>query len=114
MKLKDGRVLEADIVVVGVGGRPLISLFKGQVEEEKGGIKVSRYVHDIKLSCFSSWYFIVDPVCRIAILTYWVMCIKKKKAKRNRKHLSHRCPIQQMRGPIQKSVHFMLGAPATH
>ena len=34
-------MLEADIVVVGVGGRPLTSLFKGQVEEEKGGIKVS-------------------------------------------------------------------------
>lgn len=42
VKLKDGRVLEADIVVVGVGGRPLTTLFKGQVEEEKGGIKVSR------------------------------------------------------------------------
>ncbi|XP_057424243.1 monodehydroascorbate reductase [Lotus japonicus] len=39
VKLKDGRVLEADLVVVGVGGRPLTSLFKGQVEEEKGGIK---------------------------------------------------------------------------
>lgn len=41
VRLKDGRVLEADIVVVGVGGKPLITLFKGQVEEEKGGIKVS-------------------------------------------------------------------------
>lgn len=40
VKLKDGRVLEADIVVVGVGGRPLTTLFKGQVEEEKGGLKV--------------------------------------------------------------------------
>ncbi|CAD5190957.1 unnamed protein product [Musa acuminata subsp. malaccensis] len=39
VKLKDGRVLEADIVVVGVGGRPLTKLFKAQVEEEKGGIK---------------------------------------------------------------------------
>ncbi|XP_059646724.1 monodehydroascorbate reductase [Cornus florida] len=39
VKLKDGRVMEADIVVVGVGGRPLTVLFKGQVEEEKGGIK---------------------------------------------------------------------------
>ena len=38
--LKDGRVLEADIVVVGVGGRPLTALFKGQLAEEKGGIKV--------------------------------------------------------------------------
>lgn len=41
VKLKDGRTLEADIVVVGVGGRPLISLFKGQVAENKGGIKVT-------------------------------------------------------------------------
>lgn len=40
VKLKDGRVLEADIVVVGVGARPLTNLFKGQVEEDKGGIKV--------------------------------------------------------------------------
>ncbi|KAI4348994.1 hypothetical protein L6164_009653 [Bauhinia variegata] len=43
VKLKDGRVLEADIVVVGVGGRPLTSLFKGQVEEEKGGIKTDAF-----------------------------------------------------------------------
>lgn len=40
VRLKDGRVLETDIVVVGVGGRPLTSLFKGQVVEDKGGIKV--------------------------------------------------------------------------
>ena len=40
MKLKDGRVLEVDIVVVGVGARPITNLFKGQVEEDKGGIKV--------------------------------------------------------------------------
>lgn len=44
VKLKDGRVLEADIVVVGVGGKPLTTLFKGQVEEEKGGIKVCDFV----------------------------------------------------------------------
>lgn len=43
VQLKDGRVLEADIVVVGVGGRPLTALFKGQVEEEKGGIKVCAF-----------------------------------------------------------------------
>lgn len=42
MKLKDGRVLEADIVVVGVGAKPLTTLFKGQVEEDKGGIKVAQ------------------------------------------------------------------------
>ncbi|KAJ7971519.1 Monodehydroascorbate reductase [Quillaja saponaria] len=43
VKLKDGRVLEADIVVVGIGGRPLTTLFKGQVEEEKGGIKTDAF-----------------------------------------------------------------------
>eukprot|EP00250_Pteridium_aquilinum_P002605 c12827_g1_i1 orf=86-1390(+) len=43
VKLKDGRELPADIVVVGVGARPLISLFKGQVQEEKGGIKVDAF-----------------------------------------------------------------------
>ncbi|KAK4478723.1 hypothetical protein RD792_014221, partial [Penstemon davidsonii] len=43
VQLKDGRVLEADIVVVGVGGRPLTTLFKGQVEEEKGGIKTDSF-----------------------------------------------------------------------
>ena len=42
VKLKDGRVLDADIVVVGVGAKPLTILFKGQVDEEKGGIKVSQ------------------------------------------------------------------------
>nr|XP_010943716.1 monodehydroascorbate reductase 3, cytosolic [Elaeis guineensis] len=43
VKLKDGRVLDADIVVVGVGGRPLAALFKGQVVEEKGGIKTDGF-----------------------------------------------------------------------
>ncbi|KAJ8537664.1 hypothetical protein K7X08_014204 [Anisodus acutangulus] len=43
VKLKDGRVLDADIVVVGVGARPLTTLFKGQVEEEKGGIKTDAF-----------------------------------------------------------------------
>ncbi|CAG7902674.1 unnamed protein product [Brassica rapa] len=35
VQLKDGRSLEADIVIVGVGAKPLTSLFKGQVEEAK-------------------------------------------------------------------------------
>ncbi|XP_008801233.2 monodehydroascorbate reductase 3, cytosolic [Phoenix dactylifera] len=43
VKLKDGRVLDADIVVVGVGGRPLTALFKGQLVEEKGGIKTDGF-----------------------------------------------------------------------
>lgn len=50
-------MLEADIVVVGVGGRPLIGLFKGQVEEEKGGIKVcisKIFCYCYLLTCFGS------------------------------------------------------------
>ncbi|EFJ30171.1 hypothetical protein SELMODRAFT_145962 [Selaginella moellendorffii] len=43
VKLKDGRELAADIVIVGVGARPLTTLFKGQLEEEKGGIKVDGF-----------------------------------------------------------------------
>ncbi|PHT37464.1 Monodehydroascorbate reductase [Capsicum baccatum] len=43
VQLKDGRVLDADIVVVGVGARPLTTLFKGQVEEDKGGIKTDAF-----------------------------------------------------------------------
>lgn len=43
VRLKDGRMLDADIVVVGVGARPMTKLFKGQVEEEKGGIKTDAY-----------------------------------------------------------------------
>lgn len=43
VQLKDGRSLEADIVVVGVGAKPLTALFKGQVEEEKGGIKTDGF-----------------------------------------------------------------------
>ncbi|CAN6478073.1 unnamed protein product [Victoria cruziana] len=43
VRLKDGRVLDADIVIVGVGGRPLTTLFKGQLEEEKGGIKTDGF-----------------------------------------------------------------------
>ncbi|XP_057974082.1 monodehydroascorbate reductase-like [Malania oleifera] len=43
VNLKDGRVLDADIVVVGVGAKPLTTLFKGQVEEEKGGLKTDAF-----------------------------------------------------------------------
>lgn len=59
VKLKDGRVLEADIVVVGVGGRPLTTLFKGQVEEDKGGIKVcvTCLFEDMKYNLYPS------PIC---------------------------------------------------
>ncbi|KAJ4885688.1 hypothetical protein Rs2_35781 [Raphanus sativus] len=43
VQFKDGRSLEADIVIVGVGAKPLTSLFKGQVEEDKGGIKTDAF-----------------------------------------------------------------------
>ncbi|XP_074558338.1 monodehydroascorbate reductase 3, cytosolic-like [Curcuma longa] len=43
VRLKDGQILKADIVVVGVGGKPLVTLFKGQVKEEKGGIKTDGF-----------------------------------------------------------------------
>ncbi|XP_022985194.1 monodehydroascorbate reductase, seedling isozyme-like isoform X2 [Cucurbita maxima] len=39
VKLKNGRELEADFVVVGVGARPSTSLFQGQIEMSRGGIK---------------------------------------------------------------------------
>lgn len=45
VKLDDGRTLEADMVIVDIGGRPMISLFKGQIEEENGGIKVPWFIH---------------------------------------------------------------------
>ncbi|CAH1442115.1 unnamed protein product [Lactuca virosa] len=35
--------MEADIVVVGVGAKPLINLFTGQLEEDKGGIKTDAF-----------------------------------------------------------------------
>ncbi|XP_020571448.1 monodehydroascorbate reductase-like [Phalaenopsis equestris] len=43
VKLKDGRVLDAHIVVVGVGARPQTTLLKGQVAEEKGGVKTDGF-----------------------------------------------------------------------
>ncbi|KAK9833441.1 hypothetical protein WJX81_005619 [Elliptochloris bilobata] len=45
--LKDGTKLESDIVLVGVGARPNIELFKGQLdmlEERPGGIKVDGHL----------------------------------------------------------------------
>lgn len=40
--LKSGEKIEADLVLVGVGARPNVELFKGQLElleERPGGIK---------------------------------------------------------------------------
>lgn len=41
MILKDGTCLLADMVVVGIGIRPNTGLFEGQLQLEKGGIKVN-------------------------------------------------------------------------
>lgn len=41
--LKDGRKLPADIVVVGVGARPNVGLFKEKLDFDKGGIKVDAW-----------------------------------------------------------------------
>ncbi|KAL2653327.1 hypothetical protein R1flu_021455 [Riccia fluitans] len=43
VKLKDGRELKADIVIVGVGARPNTGLFKDQLTLEKGGFKVDGF-----------------------------------------------------------------------
>lgn len=40
VNLKNGKDLPADIVVVGVGARANLGLFKDQLEQEKGGFKV--------------------------------------------------------------------------
>ncbi|KFK38340.1 hypothetical protein AALP_AA3G101300 [Arabis alpina] len=44
VKLDDGTTLEADMVVVAIGGKPVTSFFKGQLEEEKGGIKTDGFL----------------------------------------------------------------------
>jgi monodehydroascorbate reductase (NADH) len=72
VKLKDGRVLEADIVVVGVGGRPLTALFKGQVAEEKGGLKVSSllfvYLHSVEVEATLQQIPVVKVNCCVDLL----------------------------------------------
>jgi hypothetical protein len=46
--LKDGSKIENDLVLVGVGAKPNLELFKGQIdflEERPGGIKVRTHDH---------------------------------------------------------------------
>lgn len=54
--LKSGKTLENDIVIVGVGARPNVELFKGQLdllEEKPGGIKVHALaLHFLCCTCF--------------------------------------------------------------
>lgn len=40
VKLNNGQTLEAELVLVGVGARPNIEMFDGQLKTEKGGILV--------------------------------------------------------------------------
>ena len=43
-ELKSGSSLDADLVVVGIGAKPNVDLFKGQLdllEDKPGGVKVS-------------------------------------------------------------------------
>lgn len=48
--LKDGSRIGADIVVVGIGIRPNVDLFEGQLTLEKGGIKVNGKMQSVSNS----------------------------------------------------------------
>lgn len=51
--LKDGTRVEADMVVVGIGIRPNIGLFEGQLTLEKGGIKVNGKMQTSNFSVYA-------------------------------------------------------------
>ncbi|KAF3540013.1 hypothetical protein F2Q69_00024560 [Brassica cretica] len=53
VNLKDGNQLPADLVVVGIGIRPNISLFEGQLTIEKGGIKVNSQMQSSECSVYA-------------------------------------------------------------
>ncbi|CAN7044915.1 hypothetical protein BRARA_B03313 [Brassica rapa] len=53
VNLKDGNQLPADLVVVGIGIRPNISLFEGQLTIEKGGIKVNSQMQSSESSVYA-------------------------------------------------------------
>jgi monodehydroascorbate reductase (NADH) len=48
--LKDGSRIDADIVVIGIGIRPNVDLFEGQLTLEKGGIKVNGKMQSVSNS----------------------------------------------------------------
>ncbi|KAF5763876.1 putative monodehydroascorbate reductase (NADH) [Helianthus annuus] len=52
-KLKDGRYVHADMVVVGIGARPNTSLFEGQLTFENGGIQVNSQMQSSKTSVYA-------------------------------------------------------------
>ncbi|KAL8248695.1 hypothetical protein R6Q59_005563 [Mikania micrantha] len=51
--LKDGRCLQADMVVVGIGARPNTSLFEGRLTFENGGIKVNSQMQSSNPSVYA-------------------------------------------------------------
>ncbi len=53
--MKDGSKIENDMVLVGVGAKPNLELFEGQIdflEERPGGIKVSNPLPSFQLLSF--------------------------------------------------------------
>ena len=74
MKLKDGQELPADLVVVGVGARPLINLFKGQLEEEKGGIKVDELSKQICMVYGRVLYIYIVVILKLSLFITKAFC----------------------------------------
>ncbi|EDQ89596.1 uncharacterized protein MONBRDRAFT_32264 [Monosiga brevicollis MX1] len=44
LELKDGTVVSGDLIVAGIGARPVVELFKDQLDMEAGGLKVSEHL----------------------------------------------------------------------
>lgn len=53
VKLKNGTTLPADMVVVGVGARPNVELFKDSLQMEAGGIQVDGYMRTSDASVYA-------------------------------------------------------------
>lgn len=60
--LKDGTRVEADMVVVGIGIRPNIGLFEGQLALEKGGIKVNGKMQTSNASVYAVGDVVTFPL----------------------------------------------------
>ncbi|KAH7276413.1 hypothetical protein KP509_39G006100 [Ceratopteris richardii] len=60
--LKDGTHIKADMVVVGIGIRPNISLFEGQLALEKGGIKVNGKMQTSNASVYAVGDVVTFPL----------------------------------------------------
>lgn len=60
--LKDGTHIEADMVVVGIGIRPNVGLFEGQLTLEKGGIKVNGKMQTSNASVYAVGDVVAFPL----------------------------------------------------